>query len=1430
MSRVLTPTLRNAIDIPDSYYMLLRADFYPSRIYFESVNDDYVFPGLGTILKEEIVYSAVSDKLVTFFYDDNHLKYMIEGSSEVTIIDNSSFDVDVYNYPPADAKPGVIGSTLYFIDIYNCPNRCTIDWTKIAARNTKPLSPIEIHIGIGDYESTTTAFHALSATEAVLFIYDDGGFRALYINGTDYNGCPVRFMSPSMMPYVDKDGNTPTQPTIPEQIIRSGCLSLGNKIFAYMSNSKNGSVEGVYYDKDTETWGDIFTAVLTDLDVSLCEFRISNTYSHNNTAYMCGQFYRLDGVDDAEPYTLLLYSNNGKTFSIENNTLVSNIGYRFLATVGASTLYLSSANRVCSADVTWVFDGAEGFGRMASLDEADIKGIDDQNSTGVNVTVRSGMEEFFDSQDIVKGAKMILYVGMKATDGDEYVEYGTYIIDQIAYSLAMGKRDTVISATNEATSKLSGLSMPFYAELTGKSVAFSSNIKDSGELYCAPGGYHTETKFSLDMWKHEAYSGTATITGVTGIDMHTDGGVDYYTGAASHKLGIITDDELMNILILDSNPKIVGDDIVVDIQGWSRPGDGGGTNDTVSLVLVTVDDKDVESSNLIVVPQQWSITYPEANQSTGNDPIQVTVDAASLGIVGQRIKKVGLVFECTNETWFCVARLDFLSGVEAYFTYPDNDIEWDKEDDGSFKLPHIGRPYIMFSRNVYNSFNFSLAAEFTNGVAQGDTIEDYPVATGLVGLAQDGANYIAGRYNKTNNKVELVKCRNGIESILLDTTPGFTIADSHKVRFDHKGGHFDIYMWNDSTNRFERVLYDVSKEGSDRDPYGYDWNEADGDIYTSRTASMWCGIYGVIFTPTASILGYYAGDSDNIQNADGIPVSPLSDISDFPDATEGNPRHLVIGDDTFSYGGEASPANTSGKIVHPTPCRGPYQYREMGKYDDPYGTGEYGLECRDFDWTASEDLTVGKLIAISSGANFVSTGDDWTIWITTGGEVVWVRDRARHYSANEQIGKLYHTLAHKVWVVGGFEDITLLSTKSTRVGHSEGETAYYEILGDIKCQWFMGAGGLDDTTVEDLITEVCDIAGARCSFPGDYNLTTFTPSGLSPILTLPYAEGVDLRFELQSDDNGVVLQTDIKIKPDNYEQKTAILNDTDISLSITNEGSGVWAYEVLSKPSNTRMYATKFTAKVATQKFRILYQGNAISLYQNGQWVTTITFDELDYGNSLTIQASGSMMGNVCIEELGDWREAVFIDLETDGRSAVGSIIQQRPIEVIAQSDGSLQFYYEITRDIVFGIREPRTHKRIQSVPRDGASDAIVYGSKDAKTIQNKDYARELGFGTKLFRMSDLNIGAVRAANVLLKKTFEGFRTHDLTIRPDLAIMNGDIYHLEYDASGTKRHEEHDIIIENTSIEVKMQGSKTSSSMDIHGREVYVEPINQEYS
>lgn len=1370
MARSFTSTLRTATDNKKSYVTLARLEVYPSRIFFESITSDYAVAGAdaqGIVddpMYQDIEYNATAGGLVTFWCDGD-LKYAIQGSTTVTTTTTTS-----------SVKPGVLGSKIYVYD-GTYIDRYSINWSSIASRSTTPFSDDSWQI---EPSLTIDAIHAISSTEYVAIARDEGGFRPIYVSGVTQYPCDVRFMFPKIR---DWDGS---DRTMREMAVFSSALKLDNKIFVYMSNAPVGTVDGIYYDLDTGTWSDFFVSVPTDLQVSQCHFRISNAYEHNGTAYICGQFVREDAYETSQPYSLLLYSQDGKTFAIDRFTLVADIGYRFLARVGSDdNLYLGNCNRICYDDVTWVFDGVNGTAALKlDISSDDIRKISDSNLSSLKVSLRAGAEEYFDDDLLIEEARVLFYVGLTTTAGNEEVLYGTYILDKMAYAFGSGRRDHQMECIGESEWKLTGLTMPFYAELFGKSSMYDPMTEESGKLYTAPGGTHTVDFFQVDFWQHEAYDREDIEPQIQGEEFYDSGGVNFSSKTGAHNRALITKGELKSILGLSYNPKITAESFNVKLYGWSHPISAGNPNDTMGLILVTEDEDGNEDTHIIYTNTHFPKTYPDT--ASGSYPVVVPVTGMT---IGHYIKKVGMIFTADNGTWFCPARVEFPSDVEVPVNFSDANTPWEVQDDGTFKIPSPGRPFIMFSQKPYNAFNFCISGMFENTIAEG--ISGYAVGAGVLGHAENANNFTLARFDVVSGKAQLVLSRAGIETVLSEATPGWSVGTLNGILFTHKGGLFTIYIYNETNERFESVLT-------------YEWEDADGFMYTSETATMKCGIYGAINAPYVRTLGSYTGSLESRVASDGLPVDPMYTFSDFPSSGQ-----LYIRGNIYSY---------SYKINHPTHPRGPYQVRQNGVYNPPIGIGP-GVVTRDFDWTASTSSMNGYLIATSAGSSFICNGALWKVFDYTGGSKVYYPNRARFYSSNSQIANAYFTLATRVWIVGGFAGFALISGDRTRI--AVGETAILNLEGEIKCYWYMGSGGPDDTTISDLISSVCNLSGATANFPNDEVQASLVVSGPTSIFDDYYADGFDLRYQISTPTTHSIL-TNVKINGDNYEEKDLIENDTGIEVAITYAGSGNYDFQFISTPSDTVMFAFRYAGSTGVQKYRIMFHEDFISIYQNGAWVITVAFDELLYGqneNYINIDADGSFtMSNIVVRELGDWREAIYIDLETDGRSALSSIIQERPVEMSLQPDGSLDFWYDFVGDTITQVIEPRSHEYVREVPTDGASDAIVYGNKEVKTLQYPDFAKVLGFATKLMRLPNLNTGAIKAAMNMLRKQYESRRRHSIITRPDFSLEIGDKYSMDYEVSGTERNILFDIIIEAISLSLSMD-DVVSSSMHVQGRE-----------
>jgi hypothetical protein len=1368
MSRAdATATIGNAIDKTGTYFMLLKADAWKSRIFFDTITADSAIASgadaIGIIdnpLPQDIEYNAAQG-LVTFWSNGSKLCYAVQGSSTVNV---TAYD--------CSCKPGVLGSVIYCYS-GSTITRYGITWADMSLTSQATATPAE----------TVVALHALSATEVATICDDDGGFRCQYISGSTVVSSTGRFMFPS---FVEWDGSTRT---MLDMGVFSCAMKLGDLICFYISNASSGMVEGMIYDIDTGIWCDSFIVVPTDLEVSLCEFRISNGYTRNSTLYMCGQFRRTDSYTGDQPYSLLLQSTDGKHFSVDRFVLVSNIGYRFLARAGSDNkLYLGNSNRVCYAPITWVFDGTGTAGAKSSVTGIDIISFRDENLSSASLALKAGDEAYMIDTNLEEGARVQVYAGMKTTAGDEWVLYGTYIIDGIDEGYADGSRSLTFNLLNESQWKLTGLSMPFYAEIFGKSTLYEPMVEISGKMYAAGNTALAQTYFSVDFWQQEPY--TDVTESIVGFSMMDGGGVSWKGYTSAFKYGIITQNELKDILGLRKNPLITGTSLSINLHCWSRTWEGGQNTPTIEMILQICDADGKDTYRILTASdplKSMKNAYTEAPA-----PIAFTIDSTAL--VGMYIKKVGIVFN-QAETYgavVSVARADFTNNVEVLLNAPNENGMWEKQGNGSLKLPAPGRPYIMFGQKPYNAYNFMLMAGFTNTVT--GNIATYAVGGGLVGHAEDAINYTAGRYNATDSVAELVVCRNGIETVLDSAAPGWTVTTDQRIRFVHKDGNFEISMYRISSGKYELVL-------------SYPWEAADGFMYTSSTSPMKCGIYGKIGVPWFKSMGLWKGDSDDSITADGIGIDPLDVTTGF--TSTGNVR---MDDNIYAY---------SSIIAKPSMVRGPYQFRQMGKYEAPYGTGQYGMEVRDMDWTAATSLIDGNLVAVDSGANFIANGALWQVWITTDGSPVTIYGRARYYSDNDSIGRVYHMLSNRVWVTGGIlldPDIGLVSGESMK--HVAGTICFLELPGQITCSYFMGAGGSDNTILVDLLSSVLAFSGARARFSGDTLTASLPISSSTLIMRDYYADGFSLTWETAAPAT-FTIETNIKIVGDNYEEKTGIASDTGIDIVITSLGSGNYTFSVNSTPSDTVMYALDYTSGTGAQKYKLTFHDKNVSYYQNDQWITTIAFDDLNY-NQLTyvdVSASGSTtFTNVLYRELADWREAIYIDLETDGMSAISSVLQERPVESNSYPDGSIDFWYQRIASTVTGVVEARDIRIHRQIPREGASDAIVYGSKDVKTIQHDGFGKDLGFATRLMKLPNMEAGAIEATQIMLNRLYNRRRQTNLTIRPDLRIVPGDLYAYSYTLSGTGTVVSGTMYVESVSMNIGSSGSGISSSMLLRGR------------
>jgi molybdopterin-binding protein len=1342
--RTITETLENALENTAGVKSIIRCVIEPSRIFFNAVTVNNPWSGADVtgILDEptlqEVAYSATEELLITFLNDAGTLKYSRQGNAT-----KNSLSLSI------TGKPGVHSSRLYRINgssVY----RHAINWAGPSLDGGTLINTLT---------ETPLVTHGVSATRCAVLTNADGGLRPVVIDNTTLRESPSRFMFPSAIDY----GDTRTMLSL---ATFSGAAQLGDKVFFYVSNCQKGWVEGIYWDSTNNHWSDIFIAVPTELQTSLCEFRVSNVYVHEEVIYLCGQFNRTDNIDDTSlPFTLLLYSTSGKVFALDRFTLVSELGYRFLATVGDGNLYLGNCNRVCHSPVVYTFNGTGTDHISLSIPGADINSYSDTSMSSARLELKAGDDVYAVHSYIIPGSRVKVYIGYVTTEGNEEILYNTYIIDSIGGQIRNGMRELSLSLMHEAQWKMRGLTMPFYTEIIGKSSVYDLGTQE-GNLSVAPGSFGGRTKFTIDFWRSVAY----TATGITGINLLWKGGVAPYTFTETHTSGFRTE-EIKNVLNLNENPLITGT-VVVELHGWSRSDDETNVNDEVRLLVVVTDEDGTNETDLIYAGAEgseyrWENTYP--GLEAGDYPIDVSVT----GQEGKRIKYVGMIWHKAGASVSYASRIDITSGVSVEEIFDDPNTPWSLLDEGGYLLPSSSRPYMMFTLAPYNAWNFQLSAEFEISVEGG--ISGYPVSAGLVGLAQDGSNYILARYDKVTDQFELVVCRAGIETTLDYEAATVTVGDTLRILFEHHNGTFKIYA-QESLIWVEQL--------------SYDWVASDGWMFTSDIIAPRCGIYGYISVPSFRIVGLnLTGDDESEAVTEAVGMLPLEDISGFPDTGT-----IRIGDDLFTYDTKYE-ASVIG---------GPYQLRQNNLYAPPYGDG-YGMEATHFNWLASSSVLAGYIIAIDAGHGFVNTSTLWQVFITTGGETVWLRNRCRYYSSLSAIGTNVYSSSNRVYATGGLKNIASASSSPSR--HTLGETAFLELQGRIVCNWVAGSSGEEDTTVADLISRSVELAGSSVIFPGDQ--TSDEEIGSITLGTHDYPDGYDLYFDSPTVNN---IQIDLGIGIVDYDPSYL-----GTRIWIKHAGAGSFTAELhalnLSTYDSELVEAKPFTASTDTHHYRILYHDNSISVYVDGRWIYTFAVEELSYPKELAVNLFTAItITNVRYVELCDWREAVYIDLETDASSALSSIIQERPVEMVPQSDGSVAFWYDKVRDEVQKAINPGQHSLSRPSALDASADSIIYATIDVGTVRDSDLAELVGFTTRVHRFSNLNRGAIRASKIIQQRKLEGLEMHEILTRIDPRIETGDIVIASFVASGTERSVTVRFIAESVSL------NYNDKSMNISGR------------
>lgn len=912
----------------------------------------------------------------------------------------------------------------------------------------------------------TCAIHALGEDDLGIFRIDDGGIRVEHIYLSSGSLCsdesPVRFMYPTKTYTEDDIGS----------LHYSAAVKTDTGYLFYFT-MPNGSVHGMSINNDGY-WSDMFEAIPSDLS----RFAVTNAIvTPNNTIHLAGQFERTDPQSyftSTLIYNLDLWSNDGLTFSLDRFTLFGigdttssgssadlmggrffiacseEIEYGKISSVNAT--FFGNANRICTGDPIYSTHG-ENASNYHIPGESGIR-IDGTQEGGFQVQLAYSLS---DNEYVIKGNVIDIRLGLAVASITPTPEYEYYLLTRCIIAdegedIGQGYHNFTISCYPLSSWKTSVMTHPFYLEINSKQSSTSGSGTGWDYLYAVGEEGIVKLSFMVDFWDGGSLE--------PGYNSGSGAYTDHWT------------EDLQYTRYLSDYPKIESLPLAIKLYGWSRSGipttkypvddcpTPGDLNDSFQAEFVVLHEDESEETISITSGSSGSYTFPAQTYKVTGDgsyPVILTSEGSSL-VVGDKIKKANFKVisnRGATNTIHYVERME-IQGASMFVTNSSNRA-WKEERviDNDVpvtyqRLVQAGTPALRFSTKPYTSFDFKIAGKFK---LTGSTS-----FAGVLGLGVDGNNYVVGRMSST--KVQLVKVRDGEETILAEETISDVEDEYTWIMLEHKGGLFNIRLKKETGP----TIWNLPS-------LTYEWKEEDGDLATSEDI-LHVGIYGYKNNMGIRICGFDPNQSSIIGVLPG-----QTNLDDFPSSGT-----LVINGAKYTY---------DGKVSFEDDIKGPYQCRNTGlnykytNYTKAY-TGN-AVEFTMFEYISNSlyyNKYANKLMCMNNGFGFVLSNTDFAPFIRTSGKRVELHNRSRNF-ADEVEGDNFG-LYQKVWLTEGFTGVSRTTTSDEAISHPEGEFALLDYDDEVLSAGFFAASGAKDVTVEDMIQMICQLSGAEAEFPGDY--------------------------------------------------------------------------------------------------------------------------------------------------------------------------------------------------------------------------------------------------------------------------------------------------------------------------------------------------------
>lgn len=1389
--RTVSTDLGNAITENESARMLVKAIIDPSRTFFKTLTannpydaGDYDVP-TDTPTGQCMLY--YNDKAYTFIVDPTSgVIYGMEQGSGTT--HNLGITTD------EETKPGCasLGNGTAYLWYWNSPNitRVTVNLSTWGVSGSTNIAP-PAH---ANWTVSTGSINAISSTQfAFCYKTSKGGMGVDYYDGSSWHSWDKRFMSPKTL-------------TATRWTIHTAAAILGSNVFIYSTDMDSGEVRGVEYRPYNEVWTDSFVALPSDLS----RFCIGNAIGANGFIHLAGQFHRTEDLAAAKVHSLALRSLDGRVFSWDRFTMLSTLGFQFQIAQDTVNLkiYASDRNCVGVANMSYFFCSVPPD-RVILQPPSDIISFAMSGMGGATLKISSYDERYMFHAVIKKGSRVIIYLGYEtaAVTSPEYVEYQTYIISARQQGFAAGKRNITLGLEDEGTWKVNQIAFPFYSELLSKS-SILDDCDENDRMYpVATKSPMVADLLILDFWDNEEWDGDGGISGTPrfwGNKNNRTPDPYSWTDADAERY-------LFRTASLNGMPQITeyptiqaGQTVQAKLYGWERGGSPSRVNSTWTLYIVTAPEDDLDNKTATggtkTSTYQWfPRDYPSAD--SGSYPIIFEWTGLT---AGHKVLYFGVSVynNATGQSMACPERIE-ITGLDFAYSSADSAKVWKAANPDSdtysrsyLKMPETALPAINFTTKPYTAFMFNVAAEFiyytgASPLGPGTT------GWGCIGIAKDGKNCIIGRYKRQNSYLEIVKLRNGVETVVASASPGG--GDLKSIMLEHRDGLLSLWYKSSTTWIGPSITYH--------------WDEiTQGVMSTSLTGIMHTGIYGGVVPPGFYATAFSTADAKGICM---IPGFPTSSLVDFPGVGT-----IVIQGKKYNYAGKSNTNNN---------WYGPYQGRQTGDYGTYREGGQtYEGEAAEialYKPNNSRTLLDGLLFSTDNGHTWLMEKTDWTVTHYNAGTPNHLRNRSRHYAEDvngDHVGPRY-----RCYIGQGLTEMEKAESGDTPI-HPNWCYAALSSTDRLYAKKVTATQVDQDATVEDMIRYLCRTASVDTEFPGNWVDDSVAISG-TPVLLASgvkqFPGGWDMHFEIPALSSGqwiAVYASNLLLKnPANETQSEAI------DLGIRNNGGVMEVYSDPKTGYNDPEYIQISLDPSKAHVMRVLFHEEFASLYADGVWLATFAYgkDNLIWPTNdeqlyLYAYASTSKtLSNVSLSELFDWREAIYVESELSAKSALGSVIQERPVEMAPTPLGDLQFSYNITRDqVTYTSTQAKklffTHARSDGTSGDAGSDAVVY-FLDITFASSQAFAEEEGFLTRVYKLSGLNTGAGVAASILLEKAYERQFAHSLTMRPDPRVEVGDRISFTYIVPGTAREVTYNIIVEDIGISIE----EGNYIMNVRGRE-----------